>query len=198
MTSAQIFGIIMGSGGVSGLVTLLATKWLDANSKKRTSAHQARLVSEHLENFAFGCAGHSFTNYTILVEQRPGVLISTVPLFPPFSDKIEWTGLNSDCVDAARRLDQNFYIADAQTRTAFGRSPESGFRFAFSETLRLGNEALEAASTLRATYKLKQLTFEPPRWDWVTFLRGELEKLDLRREQITVKAQETALQKSAT
>ena len=49
---------------------------------------------------------------------------------------------------------------------------------------------MQAASSLRTFYVLKPLRFDPPRWDWVTFLEGELQKLDLRREQITLKAKE--------
>lgn len=192
MTTAEIITIIVGSGGLAGVTNIALTKWLESKSQKRSASHQGRLVAEHLESYAFACAGNAYRDWAILVDGSPGALTSIVPPFPPFSDELDWAALDSKLVDAARGIEQNFHVADVQTKTAFGKSAEKGYRYVLAESLRLGNEALHAAAEIRAHYRLRPLTFDAPRWDWVTFLRGEFEKLEERRRQIALKAAEVS------
>ena len=188
MTWPEVAAIVCGSGGLSAALNIAVSQLTLASSKRRDAVHQALLVAEHLEAFAFGCAGSAFATWSVVAQRTPGALLGAVPAFPPFSDKIVWQSLDPGNAARARQIASAYEIGNAQTITAFGRSPASGYRFAFAETLRLGNDAYETASHLRRLYDLPDARPVYPRWDYVEFLVGELEKLPARREQITTEA----------
>ncbi|RSV20535.1 hypothetical protein CA236_01160 [Sphingomonas sp. ABOLG] len=66
----------------------------------------------------------------------------------------------------------------------FGRSAYDGFRTAQYWTLALGSEAFKNAAYLREISRINQLSFDQPTWDYPTFLRGELEKHEVRKQEI--------------
>jgi hypothetical protein len=184
MTIGETVAIIGGSGGLSAALNFLITQWSTRTARSRDVAHQTLLVIEHLENYAFGCAGHAFGDWAILVEGRPGALLSQPPHFPPFSDQIDWKALDSGHAASVRAVASNVELALAASAAGFGRSQKEGYGTALFWTLRLGTEALEQATFLRRFADMPPLVLEPPRWDYPAFLKGEIEKIELRKSQM--------------
>jgi hypothetical protein len=185
ITSGEMIALVLGSGGLSGVVNFGLTHWTTLRARRRDVSHQSLLVAEHLESYAFGCAGLAFGAWCMLADDRPGGLPSLPPLFQPFPDKIVWQSIDGDRAAAARGLPLKAEQAAAAVQAGFGKSNTEGHVAAFAWTLRLGNDAFEVATGLRGVNRISPLTFEYPRWDYPQFLRGELEKLPLRRDQIT-------------
>ena len=186
ITTGEMITLVLGSGGLSGAINFGLTQWATLRARRRDVSHQSLLVAEHLESYAFGCAGLTFGAWCMLADGRPGALPPLPPLFQPFSDKIVWQSVDGHQAAAARALPLKAEQAAAAAQAGFGKSSTEGHVAAFAWTLRLGKEAFEVAASLRKSTGIAPLTFDYPRWDYPLFLRGEFEKLPLRREQITV------------
>lgn len=184
--TGEIVAIVLGSGGVSGAVNFGLTHWLMLRTRRRDVSHQSLLVAEHLEAYAFGCAGQAFGTWCLLVDGSPGALMSSPPLFQPFPDKIVWQSVEARHAEAARALVLKSEQAAGAVQAGFGKSATEGHVAAFAWALRLGKEACEVAAALRASRNIRPLAFDQPRWDYPVFLRGEFERLVDRRERIAV------------
>jgi hypothetical protein len=191
--TTETLSIIAGSASLTTVLNFLVAQWNTRKTADRDKAHQVLLVVEHLENYAFGCAGHAFGNYNVLQEKVPGALLSQPPAFPPYSDLIRWTALEVGHATAARRLPHDVELAIAASAAGFQKGSIDGFSTAFYWTLQLGNEAVGQATFLRGYTGLGPLVLEGRRWDFPLFLRGEMEKLDLRKAQIADKVADNAL-----
>lgn len=184
MTFAETVAIIGGSGGLSAVLNFAITQWTTRSTRDRDKTHQLMLVVEHLENYAFGCAGHAFSDWAVLADGRQGALLSQPPFFPSYSDKIDWRALESAHAVAARKLPYNVELALAAVAAGFDKSSFHGYSTALFWTLRLGAEALELSAFLRQYGGIEELVIDYPRWPFPVFLSGEMKKIDLRKEQI--------------
>ena len=193
MQVGEALAVIGGSASLTTVLNFLVGQWNTRKTDKREHVHQVLLVVEHLENYAFGCAGHAFGNYTLLVEGIPGALLSQPPRFPPFSDQIRWQSLDVEQATAVRRFPANVELALAASAAGFGRAAIDGFSTALYWTLQLGIEALELAAGLRKESGLASLLLEGRRWDYPLFLQGEMEKIEVRKAQIAGNVADRAL-----
>ena len=193
MQTGEAIAIIGGSASLTTVLTFLVGQWNARKTADRDNAHHALMVIEHLENYAFGCAGHAFGDYQVLVLGQPGSLLPQPPQFPPFSDQIRWQALDKDHATSARRFPANVDLALAAGAAGFGRGAIEGFSTALYWTLQLGAEALQLAGFLRDYADLGPLVLDGRRWDYPTFLRGEMEKLETRKQQIADHVAEQAL-----
>lgn len=184
MQTGEALAIIGGSASLTTVLNFALAKWTEHRTVGRDKAHQALLVVEHLENYAFGCAGHAFGDYAVLVDGSPGGLVSQPPQFPPFSDQIRWQAIDLDLAEPARRFAADVELAIAAASAGFRRNPLEGHGTALYWCLQLGAEAVDQARTIRGRAGLGTLVLEGRHWDYPLFLRGEMEKLELRKAQI--------------
>lgn len=193
MGTAETLSIIAGSASLTTVLNFLVGQWSTRKTADRDKAHQVLMVVEHLENYAFGCAGHAFGNYNVLHDKAPGALLSQPPSFPPYSDLIRWQALEVSHATTARRLPHDVELAIAASAAGFRKGAVEGFSTAIYWTLQLGGEAIAQASFLRDFAELGPLLLEGRRWDFPVFLRGEMEKLELRKAQIAEHVADRAL-----
>src|SRR3712207_2780021 len=105
LTTAQLWAIILGSGGAAALFTksieLLDARFVRAKGENRERAVSSRSIAEHLELYAFGCAGYMYATWDVLENGAPGPMMRDIPEFPAYPATINWQVIGFELADAA-------------------------------------------------------------------------------------------------
>jgi hypothetical protein len=188
LSVAQIAGIILGSGGVAALGTkmieLASARALRRKQEARELQANSRIVAQHLEIFAYGCAGHLYGTWDVLERGGPGPVMKTLPDFPKYPDGVNWHVINPDLAVRASGIRNRVEVAKGAIDSSYTLSEAQGLFYAFLQASKIGVAACEIASSLRQEAKLPALEHEDWAWDFVKFLEGEKAKEKQRHQQI--------------
>ncbi len=193
LATSDLIKIAVGSGGVAALflkgVDLLHSGWLRRLGEKREMALSARTIAEHLEIYAFGCAGHMFSTWEVLERDGAGAMITNIPEFPAFAKRINWQVLDLELAAAASSLRNRVEVARGAIESSFSLGAAQGHFYAYAQAAMIGADAFRIAAGLRRKAGPAQESTPAYAWDFATFLNGEHEKQKVRYKQIFAWAQ---------
>ncbi len=184
----KLLAIALGSGGASAFFT----KWweLRAGSNVRNAAErrqrraQTLSLAEHLETFAYGCAGNLFATFEVAANRKAGTMMMQIPDFPNFPDRLDWQVIDPELAPRASAFRNRVEIAKGAISSSHGISLGQGCFYAFLQTSMIGKDALAVAAELRNRESLPQLDWASYSWNFGEFLTGELEKEKTRYREI--------------
>lgn len=188
LSTAEIATIILGSGGVAALGTklidLLDARAVRVRTHRREKAASSLAMAEHLEIYAYGCAGTLYATWDVLENGAAGPMAGQIPAFPAYPAGVNWQAIDVEISHAASGLRNRVEVARGAIESSFNVSEAQGHFYAYLQGCSIGDRACSIAARLRDAAGIPPLDIDDYSWDFVTFLQGEKAKEKQRHEQI--------------
>lgn len=188
LAATDIATIILGSGGVAALSTklidLLAARRAQVRAHRREKAATSLAIAEHLEIYAYGCAGAIFPTYDIIEKGARGSMARQIPAFPAYPKSVSWGSIDVEDSHAASGLRNRVEVARGAIESSFNVSEAQGHFYAYLQGCTIGDRACFVAAAIRKAAGIPPLDPDEYSWDFPSFLSGEKAKEKQRHDQI--------------
>lgn len=203
---AAVAAIVVGSGGGAAL----ATKGMEMRSARKVrdeGDRRARVAStlalaEHLENYAFWCAGEIYVTREAAKKEAAGeqpsvALIMQIPDYPAVPDAVDWSTIDATLSPRAYAFRLRVLISQSAVESSETVSLAQRSWYAFREAARNGRDALNVAAALRTEAKLPPVSWFELSWPFRDFLEEAWQNVDARLPEIAAITERTQLSKIA-